>query len=154
MKRNDARRIAVCLAYSCDLTQNDTESVLNQFFSDEHYSSLQEENEIFSVYPDSDQMKYISQVLTVLTEHLYEIDELISRFSETRKVERISKTALAVLRCAISEMLFIDDIPESVSINEAVNISKEFDSPDTVSFINGVLGSISRNIHDAEPAAE
>ncbi|MCR4607985.1 MAG: transcription antitermination factor NusB, partial [Oscillospiraceae bacterium] len=52
--------------------------------------------------------------------------------------------ALAVMRCAVCEMLYFDDIPPSVTINEAVEIAKSFDSPETVSFINGLLGSVNK----------
>ena len=59
-------------------------------------------------------------------------------------MERISRTALAVLRCAICEILYMDDVPASAAINEAVELAKGYDEPDTVSFINGVLGGFMR----------
>ena len=73
-----------------------------------------------------------------------EIDDLIEKSSRGWKLERISKTALAVLRCALCEILYMDDIPDAAAINEAVELAKGYDEPDTVSFINGVLGSFMR----------
>ena len=60
------------------------------------------------------------------------------------KIERISKTALAVLRCALCEILYMEDIPDSAAINEAVELAKGYDEPDTVAFVNGVLGGFMR----------
>lgn len=60
------------------------------------------------------------------------------------KISRISKVSLALLRLAIYEMLFCGDIPVSVSINEAVELSKKYTVKDDTSFINGVLGSVAK----------
>ena len=59
-------------------------------------------------------------------------------------MERISRTALAVLRCAVCEILYMEDIPNAAAINEAVELCKGYDEPDTVAFVNGVLGGIMR----------
>ena len=60
------------------------------------------------------------------------------------KISRISKVSLAILRLAVYEMLFIDDVPVSVSINEAVELSKKYTVQDDTAFINGVLGSVAK----------
>lgn len=60
------------------------------------------------------------------------------------KIERISKVSLALLKLAIYEIKYMEDIPVKVSINEAVNLDKKFDEPDNSAFINGVLGSFCR----------
>lgn len=60
------------------------------------------------------------------------------------KISRISKVSLALLRVAVYEMLFMDDIPVSVSINEAVELSKKYTVEDDTAFINGVLGAIAK----------
>ena len=56
----------------------------------------------------------------------------------------IWRTALAVLRCALCEILYREDIPNAAAINEAVELCKGYDEPDTVAFVNGVLGGIMR----------
>ena len=58
--------------------------------------------------------------------------------------ERISRVALAIMRLAVYEMLYVDDIPVSVSINEAVELAKKYGGDEDSSFVNGVLGGISR----------
>ena len=62
------------------------------------------------------------------------------------KINRISKVSLAVLRVAVYEMLYLDDIPVSVSINEAVELSKKYTVQEDTAFINGVLGAIAKEL--------
>ncbi len=79
-------------------------------------------------------------------ERIDEIDTLISEFSVGWKIERIPKVSLSILRLAICEMLYVESIPVSVSINEAVELAKTFATSDDASYINGILGSISKRI--------
>lgn len=79
--------------------------------------------------------------------HKDEIDEKISAHLKTGwKIERISKTALAILRVAIYEMLFAEEVPVSVSINEAVELSKKYSYEDDTAFINGLLGAVAKEL--------
>ena len=71
------------------------------------------------------------------------IDEMIERNIKGWKKERISPVSLAVLRLASYEMLFVEDIPAKVSINEAVELCKKYDDEKAYSFVNGVLHKIS-----------
>ena len=89
-------------------------------------------------------MEYITRLVTLTDEHRDEIDEQIRTYARGWKVERISKTALAVLRCALCEILYMEDIPDSAAINEAVELAKGYDEPDTVAFVTGVLGGFMR----------
>ena len=61
-------------------------------------------------------------------------------------MDRITKVSLAILRIAVCELLFMDDIPVGVSINEAVELAKNYASVEDSQFINGVLGSISKSL--------
>ena len=79
-----------------------------------------------------------------LTEHLSEIDEIIDQNATDWKRERMAKVDLAIIRLAVYETTFDDNIPEGVAINEAVEIAKEFGGDSSPSFVNGVLGRISR----------
>lgn len=76
--------------------------------------------------------------------NLLEIDEVIEKNSIGWRVSRISKVALAILRLAICEMMYIPEVPVSVSINEAVELCKKFGAEDDAPFVNGILGSVSR----------
>ncbi len=77
-------------------------------------------------------------------EHIDEIDELIEKNCVGWKKERISRVALAILRLCCFELKFRPDIPVGVSIDQAVELAKKFATVDDASYINGVLGSISR----------
>ena len=74
--------------------------------------------------------------------NLEEIDKEISAAAEKWNIGRMSKTALAVSRIATYEIIYEDNIPASVSINEALEILKHFGDFDSVSFVNGLLGKI------------
>ena len=77
-------------------------------------------------------------------EHTDEIDELITANAHNWSRDRISRVALAILRLAVYEMRWIEDIPVSVSINEAVELAKRYGGEADASFVNGVLGGIAR----------
>lgn len=76
--------------------------------------------------------------------HLEQIDRLISDHISGWKIERISRVALAAMRLALYEMLYMEDIPTGVSINEAVELTKQFASKEDAAYINGVLGSVAK----------
>ena len=75
---------------------------------------------------------------------LQDIDARITAHSRNWNKERISRVALSIMRLAVYEMLFVEDIPVSVSINEAVELAKKYGGDEDASFINGVLGGIAR----------
>ena len=79
-------------------------------------------------------------------DNLSEIDAKITENLRGWKLTRISKVSLSLMRIAVYEMLYMDDIPHSVSINEAVTLAKKYSTQDDSSFINGVLGSISKTV--------
>ena len=151
MKRTTARELAIQLSFAAAASGVAPEQMLDSFFDREHYESLGAEQEIFAEYPDEKQMDYISRLTLLTAENRSEIDGFIERYAKGWKVERISRTALAVLRCAICEILYLDEIPNAAAINEAVELDKGYDDPDTVAFVNGVLGGFMRGEF---PAAE
>ncbi len=80
--------------------------------------------------------------------HRAALDVLLGRFSKGWKTDRMSRVSRAVLRLGTYEMLYCDDIPSSVSLNEAVELAKKFDDPKARAFINGVLNSIKNEIEE------
>ena len=144
MTRKTAREIAIQLGFAAAATGEQPSELMERFFEREHYDSLAKEDELYAQYPDDRQMDYITSLVTLIDEHRDEIDEQIRRYAKGWKLERISKTALAVLRCALCEILYMDDIPNAAAINEAVELAKGYDEPDTVAFVNGVLGGYMR----------
>ena len=87
---------------------------------------------------------YIINAFKGVYENVEELDSVIEKYLTNWTIDRISKVALAVLRLAIYEIKFMDDIPESVSIDEAVELCKKYSTTDDASFVNGLLGSIVR----------
>ena len=87
---------------------------------------------------------FVETVFKGVFENLTEIDTLISENLKGWKISRLSKVTLALLRLALFEMKFMDDIPMSVSINEAVELAKKYSTSEDASYINGVLGTLSK----------
>ncbi len=156
MTRTSAREIAIQLCFAASANNLDPVELLDIFFSKEHYDTLEEEQELFRDFPDERQMNYIRRLISLVSEKREELDTYIERYSRGWKPERISRTALAVLRCAICEILYMEDVPSAAAINEAVELDKNYDEPDTVSFVNGVLGGFMRGEfpETAEPTQE
>ena len=88
------------------------------------------------------QESYCRAIYEAVCEHKDEIDRMISEHSIKWKVERMAKTDIATLRLATGEILFIEDIPVPVSINEAVEMVKKYGTDQSPRFVNAVLGSL------------
>ena len=146
MNRTTAREIAIQLGFAAAAAGVAPQLMFERFFDKEYYASLATEDELYSEYPNDTQLEYIRRLTTLCDEKREEIDEYIQRYSKGWKLNRISRTALAVLRCAVCEILSMDDIPNSAAINEAVELDKGYDEPDTVAFVNGVLGGFMRGV--------
>ncbi|WP_416200879.1 MAG: Transcription antitermination protein NusB [Thermocaproicibacter melissae] len=77
-------------------------------------------------------------------DHEAELDEVISKYIRGWTMNRLSRVSLAILRLAIYEMKYEEDIPVSVSINEAVKLAKKYGGAEDAPFVNGVLGSAAK----------
>lgn len=144
MTRKTAREIAVELCFASAANEIAADELIDSFFEEEHYATLAEENELFAERPDDKQMEYIRTLTTMSRDRAEELDGAIERYARGWKSERISRTARAILRIALCEILYMDEIPAAVAINEAVELDKNYDDPETVAFVNGVLGGFMR----------
>ena len=88
--------------------------------------------------------KYIREKLSRILEKLPEIDGKLNEASRNWKTSRMAKVDLSVLRLAVYEILYDEDIPTGVAIDEAVEIAKHYGGEESGSFVNGVLGQIAR----------
>ena len=156
MKRTTAREIAVQLAFAAAATDTSALQAAAELFDRDYYEQLASESELYSEYPDEKQKEYILRLTGLLDEYRIQINKYIEKYAKGWKLPRISKTAMAVLRCAICEIVYMDEIPNGVAINEAVELSKGYDEPETVAFVNGVLGGFMRGEfgEEAAPIAE
>lgn len=89
---------------------------------------------------------FTEKLAKLTVEKVGDIDAKISEYCVGWTLDRITKVSLSILRIAVCEILFMDDIPTGVSINEAVELAKNYASREDSQFINGVLGSISKEL--------
>lgn len=151
MTRTAAREIAIQICYASLISGTPVEEVTEALFAPEYFSTLSDENEVFRTKPSEKQLAYIRLLTSMTASHSDELNAFIEKYSHDWKVSRISKVAATILRCSIAEILYLDEVPVSVTINEAVELAKGYEEPETVSFINGILGSFVRS--EVEPAS-
>ncbi|MBR3295290.1 MAG: transcription antitermination factor NusB [Clostridia bacterium] len=137
----DSRRLARIAAMSLYYEREIKDS------ADEYSTTLVDFEDVLErAKLDDANLQYIDDALTSLEAHREDMDELISANLKDWTIERISKVDLSILRLAVAEMLYMKDIPVSVSVNEAVEISKLYSDREAYRFINGILRNISRTL--------
>jgi len=131
---------ALQFLYACSLNPpEDLPGQLNLFFSGKD--------------KDREYYAFAEELIHGVLENLDDVDAEIRNYAENWDFERIAKMDLSILRLAIYELLKRLDIPPIVSINEAIDLSKQFSGPDSKRFINGILdkmkGQIQRPLREA-----
>lgn len=144
MTRNTAREIAMHLAYELSFNDLPVEEFLDLQLSAESFAALAPEHPIYEERPNAKQEAYIRRLVAGVAEHAAELDGDIEKYAKGWRFERISLVASAIMRVAMYEILYMPDIPHGASINEAVEIAKKYETPETVKFINGILGTFVR----------
>ena len=144
MVRNTAREIAIHLSYELSFTDKPIDTLLDERLTADTFSTLAEEDPIYTEAPNAKQADYIRRLVKGVNEHAAELDGYIAKYAKGWNFARIPLVASAIMRVAMFEILYMPDIPNSVSINEAVEIAKKYETPETVKFINGILGSFVR----------
>ena len=144
MTRTAAREIAVRLCFCVSENPSEPEELLSSVFEQEYYSSLKAEDKLYKEIPDARQLKYITDIVSGVSAHSAELDGYIDKYAVGWKYGRISRRAAAIMKTAMFEVLYMPDIPDKAAINEAVELAKRYEPAETVSFINGVLGSFTR----------
>ena len=89
--------------------------------------------------------EFAAQLFVGAWDNHAELDAVIEEHTHKWKAERLSRVTLSVLRMAVYELLYCEDIPVSVTINEAVELAKQYGGEEDGAFVNGVLGGIARN---------
>ena len=126
MTRKQAREEAFILVFEKQFNEDSLENIMELAV------------EVRDITPDD----YINKVFFGVYEHIDELDGIISSNAIGWKIGRISKTSLAILRLAVFEIKYMEDIPQSVSINEAVELCKKYATKEDASFVNGILASV------------
>ncbi len=130
--RRKSRELALQALYQWNITRQDPFLILDQ--QKVNFSPADEEDE------------FAQQIIVGVLEHYNHIDELIEKFSEHWRLDRISIIDRNILRMAIFELLFREDIPPRVTLNEAIDLGKRFGSEDSSAFINGILDRIQKEV--------
>ncbi|WP_130807138.1 transcription antitermination factor NusB [Senegalia massiliensis] len=130
MGRRNAREATMKLLYQLELNKTFDEEIVKIFFENNNFTE--------------DEKVYIESTIDNIQDNLKLIDEKIEKYIKGWKKERLSKVDLSILRISIYEIMFREDIPTQVSINESIEISKKYSSEESSKFINGVLGSFVR----------
>lgn len=130
MKRRELREHIFELLFRIEFnSQEEMPEQLGLFF--ENLEALEEKDQV-----------YIEEKYSHITDKLSEIDKLIGDTADGWKVSRMGKVDLTILRLAVYEMKYDEDVPVKVAINEAVELSKKFGGEDSPAFINGILGKL------------
>ena len=152
MTRGNARELAVHLIYGRIFTGEEPETVVSVRLDKEYYAQLSDENDIYADRPSRTQLRYIDAVVAGVANREEELNQRIQKFSIGWDVSRISRLTRCIMQLAIYEILYVEDVPVGVAVSEAVRLAKKYDSPETGSFVNGILGSFARSLN--APAEE
>ena len=152
MTRSHAREIAVHMIFALSFGDFEAEELLAQQMNHERFEELAPDMPLYSQYPNEKQEKYIYALVRGVFGHGYELDDYIARYAKNWNFARIPRMAAAIMRTAMYEVLYMPEIPNAVAVNEAVEITKNYESPEVVSFVNGVLGTFVRTEFPETPA--
>ena len=136
MSRRNARKHIFNLVFQTEFN-NDTDI-------DESVSTYIAEYSDFK----EDEKEFVLNEYRGINENLKEIDDCIDSFASGWSISRLAKTDLAILRIAVYEILFSDDVPDKVAVNEAVELAKLFSSDKAPAFVNGVLSKVIKSRKD------
>lgn len=144
MVRNTAREIAIHLSYELSFTDKPVDTLLDERLTADTFATLAEEDAIYREAPNAKQAEYIRRLVKGVEEHAAELDGYIAKYAKGWSFARIPLVASAIMRVCMYEVLYMPDVPNGAAINEAVEIAKKYETPETVKFINGILGSFVR----------
>lgn len=128
MNRKYTREMTMKLIYQMEVTKDFNSKLV------EEYLDLNESKELDS--------NYVNLISDLVINNKEEIDSRIDRNLKGWNLSRIGKIELSILRLAVAEILYVEDIPNKVAINEAIELSKTYADSNASNFINGILGSV------------
>jgi N utilization substance protein B len=130
--RKKSREFALQVLYQLNIIKQDVNTALTQF----------QENFLSNEKADD----FLTRLVQGVLEHRPELDRLIEKYSENWRLDRIDLVDRNILRLALFELLYCDEIPPKVTINEAIDLGKRFGSEESGSFINGILDRIQHEV--------
>jgi transcription antitermination factor NusB len=130
-KRTRAREFALQVLYQMDITHDNYDTALDNFWQSHSYEQIEQ-----------DMKNFTTELVAGVKENLKVIDPKISQYATNWQLERMAVVDRNVLRLSCFELLFRDDIPPKVSINEAVELAKKYSDPEAGKFVNAILDKI------------
>ena len=135
--RTKSREYALQMLYQADLRHAGGEEILNEFWQDEA--------------PQEDVKTFATQLFSGTLEHLADIDPLITSHADNWDLKRMAVIDRNILRLGVYELLYVEDVPPKVCINEAIELAKRFGDSESGKFINGILDTIHKTHARASP---
>ncbi|MBI3616213.1 MAG: transcription antitermination factor NusB [Candidatus Omnitrophica bacterium] len=130
-KRSQARESAFKVLYQLDVTKDSPQEGLEIFFRNHRVAA--------------DSKPFVTRLVEGTRAHLPQIDELLTKYATNWALTRMAMVDRNILRLGSFELLFSDETPPKVVINEAVELAKRFGTPDSGKFVNGVLDSVHKS---------
>lgn len=146
MTRRNAREIAVHFIFELSFSNDRADQLLEEFLTPEAFARLGEEEPLYAQFPGEKQRDYIEELVRGVDAHAGELDGYIERYAKDWRLSRIDRVAVAIMRASMYEILYMPDVPNSSSIDEAVEIAKGYENAETCAFINGILGTFVREM--------
>ena len=130
-KRSKAREYVLQMLYQVDITRGNWQETLNSFWESNEQENISAELKDFS-----------AGLLGGVIEHMQEIDKKISKYAENWQLERMAFVDRNIMRLGCFELIFREDIPPKVTINEAVELAKKYSGSESGKFVNAILDQI------------
>lgn len=141
MKRRLAREMVVSSLYSVELNEVQAYEALQSVIAE-----VMADDEVSDKNSDETTNEFARKLLMGVVEHKAAIDDLLTKFLTGWQVDRLSRVDRQILRLACYEMVFADDAPPKVAVNEAIELAKHFGTEESGKFVNGVLAKLLQNL--------
>ncbi len=132
-KRSLAREIVLKILYASDIRQEDIQACSHKYWNENSKKKSSGGVREFSDF-----------LISGISPNIDKIDKIISKYADNWKISRMATIDRNVLRMACYELVFVDEIPPKVSINEAIEIAKKYGDKDSGKFVNGILDRINK----------
>lgn len=134
--RSTAREMAFKLVFEDMFGTSTAQSMLGVLFDEDvNWNDITDENK-----------EYVEWVRQNTKDHQEEVDKVISEFAKGWKIDRMNRVDVSILRLAITEIMFREDVTSAIAINEAVELAKKYSTDEAPQFINGILGAYVRSL--------
>ena len=145
-KRTRSREFALQILYQMDMSDANFADAIDDFWKDKSDLTLNdpERDVIETDKKDPEVRQYAEKIVKGVLDQLEKIDPIVERYAENWSMMRMAYVDRNILRLSVFEILFCDDIPVKVAINEAVELAKRYGESDSSKFVNGILDRIAK----------